>query len=228
VKTFPIISPSRSGHNWIMAMVQSWVWPNVVERYENVYPERFTYHFGQRDHVIGSMMPPVLVVRDYLNWCASYLKYRCNVPAGGPNRFKSINGATLFWLAITREALRHTCHIDPVVVVYYDEFVLNETYRRDICGQLGGSYDESMIDRVPCAGGYSSFDGRKHERSGSEMDVTNRFKWFFTAEGNYYMKFVRDNMEALEFYAANFMLDDQRRELVEIVREHKYIKKRIA
>lgn len=198
-------------------MLRSWM-PgyDIIEPYENAIPETFSREYQKMidSRACGDVQPPILQVRDYLNWGASFIKLFINEP-------DNVKGAKYaepyadYWLAIAKEANNHTSFFKEKQVIFYDRFVKDKRCRQEICESVGGIYNEDRLGYVPNNGRFSSFDGRDKQGRGYEMDVTNRYKWFMTNDGARFIKYMAMNKEALEYYRDHFELNTEKEELTE-------------
>ncbi|MHC4752917.1 MAG: hypothetical protein ACYTFW_24010 [Planctomycetota bacterium] len=119
----------------------------------------------------------LLIWRDFDDWIASSIMKAHKV---GATRTVSdipayVEKIVSGYRAIMREA-KNPQYYNAGCVIHYDKFVKSETYRRDMCWTLGGIYSESMLNKIPRNGHYSSFDSDKFQGRGSEMNVLNRAK----------------------------------------------------
>ena len=170
------IAPKRSGHAFVGNMIRSWT-DAIYKDMENRRPERFQRN---KRGII------VLQTRDLLNWFASY--YRASQTYN--RRMVSI------WWAISAEVYRPHLFPDAVRLIY-DRFFVERAYREDICRQIGGTYNEDVLEVVLPNGDGSSFsktqcDGRAHD-----LDVLNRYKQVPPA---IYRNLFRQNPGLKRFY----------------------------
>jgi hypothetical protein len=179
-----------------MDMFRSWMGKEwVIRNMESVYPAEFQkeVHPSYND-----TWPVVIVIRDYLNWAASWIKYRAN--SGNAALPQQTMDRAELWYQITREALGDTNYIANKYMLNYDLFVLDKKYREEVCEYLGGWYNEDKLDFVPGRGEGSSFDLKVFQGRGSEMDVINRWHWFLTEEGEPYQCHLKTRLDILEYY----------------------------
>ena len=218
MKYIGVIATSRSGHNWTTKFIRSWMNGDTVMQFENVLPKEWD---GKRRQRLYKGQPPpegsttiaICQIRDYLNFSASWIKYL--IERG--NAYRSSKVVPLFdkWLAIAQEGISDTSFIFGKITLYYDLFVQDEAYRRQICGLLGGDYNESELNHVPKGGMGSSFDKFQYQENGSEMKVIERWKWFNTEEGSYYIRYLKQRPQIVEYYASKFDLEPGKIELVD-------------
>lgn len=117
-----------------------------------------------------------------------------------------VNSMINKWLEIAKEYKGVTNHVPGFVKVYYDQFFVDEEYRRTICTQINGTYNENEINVVARAGGGSSFDRVNYDGNASDMRVLERYKqWNIEGMGevNPFLQYIKTH-EALDFYLNNF------------------------
>ena len=213
-----LIAPSRSGHTWTMGMVQSWLPGDIVHNFESIPPVIYSKRV-HRDVFYGSLPKhdqPVIAltqVRDFLNYAASWTKHKLNLRDA--HRQEAVTVMYEMWMDMTKETLGDTEHIkDKKITLYYDRFVQDENYRRELCDLLGGEYSEDMIDNVPANSPGSSFDKYDYQGRAHQMDVLNRWKWFLSEEGAPFIFYLKAARQVLEYYAARFDLDEEKKDFI--------------
>lgn len=80
MKYFIIISPSRSGHNFIKNVVKSWFRPALnieIHDYENVNPLKFNKNINLSENEYTQSIK-IILTRDLLNWFSSYFYFFIN------------------------------------------------------------------------------------------------------------------------------------------------------
>lgn len=203
MKNVIFIAACRTGHNFIMNQVQSWLPESKLVNYESILAEDYnrTLHqwikAGQIDD--DYRIFPVLIIRDLLNWWASYLKY---VPTVAEKNHQNLFN---IWVSHTREAFGLTNHIQNKIVVNYDQFNTKLYQREWLCDHVGGVYNEDRIDQVLEAGKGSSFDGR--HVPGRLMGTGLRYH--FMLDNKYWKEMLRKNPDALQLYRDNFYITDR-------------------
>jgi hypothetical protein len=191
-----VTGTSRSGHHFVINVIRSWgleVWKS--ENREPVY----RYGKGKRHLVNTAGAVHVIQTRDFLNWLASWMMMA--IPREVDD--KEICRLIDVWLTNSKEYFN-----GGSIPLLYDRFVGSEEYRRNICKQVGGTYNEDELNTVPRAGKGSSFDGSDFNGRGSEMDVLNRWVWFY-GEGQKYEPYIYRNREALSHYVNNYPKTEQ-------------------
>jgi hypothetical protein len=128
---------------------------------------------------------------------------------------KRIKYSGNIWLEAAKEFIGETNYMKNVVKVMYDDFVYSQEYRKHICEQVNGTYNESMLNIVPEAGNYSTFDGDAYQNRGSKMKVLERYKkWERIDSHLLILSFLKDS-EALKFYIDNFELNDDKKRFID-------------
>jgi len=158
-----ILSTSRSGHNFIKAMIKSWLPDVEFEMLENVLPT----HVYQHD---TKGTKKLIVIRDFKNFLASSLK-----ALSLTNGTWEVNIARKIeaYKAIKAEA-ENPKYYKNATVIDYDKFVADEEYRENICDDVGGEYTEKKLNYVPNEGNGSSFDGFELQGKGQTMNTRER------------------------------------------------------
>lgn len=218
------IATSRSGHNWIMLMVQSWINDSQPYSYENKLPIEFKYlpdkrsingvRFGSGNRNIN-----FVVVRDLLNWYASFVKLR--VDDGTVISDQYFLNHIGYWLAIAKEAYFYTNFVESKKIISYDYFRQSKLYRQVICRDSSGSYNEDFLNFVPTNGRSSSFDKRRFNGFGSQMKTSERFR-VFDGENPYsrWLSLLGEDREVLRLYFKHFTIDDDK---IDFIDRHKLV-----
>jgi len=183
------IAPKRSGHAFVGNMIKSWC------------PGRTYYDMeGHNPALDRENGIKILQTRDFLNWLASYSTYHDNCDNQANTR------PVRAWYLITRFM---NSHDSGFVSIVYDDFVVDQQYRKNICTAIGGTYDETMFLRVTDNGDGSTFDKMDFNGNADKMRVLIRYRQvpkklyvnFFTRYP-YYLKFYKkicDDPVKLEF-----------------------------
>lgn len=148
---------------------------------EGIIPERFvTMKLNDG--------PVVLQTRDLLNWYASYVVGRRNQRPGFARN----------WYSMTREIYYpKVLRKYKVIPVVFDEFVVSRRYRRNICEEIGGDYNETVLRDVHHGGGGSSFDKQTYHGQGDKMKVLERYK---QVPPEYFERLFREETHIYKFY----------------------------
>ena len=200
-----IIACCRSGHNFVRNQIESWTGETVIN-YEDLRPINYT---GNTVNII--------VVRDLLNWWASYLKW---ITKDGLDHHvcseKQLNNAFSIWDDITKEAFGITNYIPDKVIVNYDDFKKSQSYRISICSMILGSYNESRLDEVVSAGGGSSFD--YHKLLGTKLETDLRYNQIMKSDlKNLYLIMLMRNKQSIDIYTECFELTRNQQCLINII-----------
>ena len=175
-------APTRSGHNFLRFNLCSWlkIDPRVdYWNYEGISPSGFLERFNKdyrafekianRKKLHIPYMVPILTNRDLLDWLASIYKQTEN--AGREHTIVNLDN----WHSTTREIMKPGISHDFDFRFTYDEFISSEEFRRDLCEQMNGKYNEDYLNFVPKANKGSSFDKLTHQDHGSSMKTTERY-----------------------------------------------------
>ena len=193
-----ILSTTRSGHNFIKEVIESWGDYNVTVM-ERAMPE----HIYQ--YKLDSKGLRVIVIRDFKNCVASSIKSYLSKPAGreGPWRdnFKVTFGS--YW-AHVKEAVNPE-YYDAHLIIYYDRFCEDQAYRESICAQLGGKYTEDRLGFVSNEGHGSSWDKLTMQGEGQKMKTRNRHEQILETEWvDIYLQVLEENKESMDKYETFF------------------------
>lgn len=119
---------------------------------------------------------------------------------------KFLNHQLNIWLFMATEFIGNTNTFSSFIKTYYDEFFLSREYRKNICDKVGGTYNESKLNKVTRAGKYSTFDGEKFQGRAQQMNVLERYKEW-KPEHDKYLHILREH-SALDFYLNNFEITE--------------------
>ena len=144
-----ILSTTRSGHNFIKEVIESWILGVNITVMENCLPEK-VYAFK-----LDARSPRVIVIREFRNNLASAIKSygdaqrRLKRPVDELYKLlhESIAYKNNAYRAILKEA-EDKEYYDADVVIFYDDFCDSEEYRRVICEKLKGIYTEDRLGFV--------------------------------------------------------------------------------
>jgi len=141
--------------------------PELPVQKEDYCKKFFVDSFSEREDF-------VLVIRNPYNQYASILNWGMNRLLSHPNSFSNM------WIKMAKECLSYTNNFENKVVLKYDDWFSNSSYRRDIEKRLDLIEDDSRLNVVMKIGGRkswgSSFDGMKKKTNAQAMDVLNRWK----------------------------------------------------
>ena len=179
-----VLSTSRSGHNFIIEMIKSWLPGVKIQKLENAIPEDLHYH------QVGGKKK-LIVIRDFKNFLASSLKALTSASPWRENIEGKINAYRLI-----KEEAKHPKYYIHSTVIYYDKFVKDRKYREALCKELGGEYTEEKLNYVPNEGNGSSFNGFELQGKGSEMATRDRHKEILKTEwANIYKDLLEQNKD---------------------------------
>lgn len=211
MKNIIVVACCRSGHNFVMNQIRSWgefVLVNFEDCLPADYQKRLNYLEGTIiDTDLETM--PVIVMRDLLNWWASYLVWIKSKDV----REEKMQYAFDIWTQQAMEAIDATNHIENKLAVSYDGFKVIPSIRQWLCNKLGGNYSEELIDVVPEAGSGSSFDNLP----GSQMQTHLRYQQVINStDGPFYLHMLSQNKRAMDIYLDNFEPTADQRQICQL------------
>ena len=209
MKNIILVACCRSGHNFVINQIHSWGDYNVIN-FEDVEPEDYQKRLNYIEDVFLNNdhdTIPVIVMRDLLNWWASYLTWIRKYAVDD----EKIQHAFNIWTNQTQEAIGKTKYIEGKLEVSFDGFKVIPSIRQWLCESIGGNYSEDRIDVVPDAGGGSSFDNLP----GSQMDTHLRYRKMI--KDPYYLHMLSVNKKAMDLYRDNFSPSPEQMQLLNLL-----------
>jgi hypothetical protein len=113
----------------------------------------------------------VLILRNPLNNMASKATY--NKAWFLPEHVAAFLGA---WVQYAKEFLGLSSGLPDRVSVNFDRWFAEETYRRELAGQLGVEFSDSKLNEMDTNWGISSFDAYEFQGRAQEMPVLDRWR----------------------------------------------------
>lgn len=230
MKNIIVIASCRSGHNFVAEQIRSWGSEGeyIIHNFEDVKPrdhdmmkEQFCTA-GLIDDTLQTIT--VLVVRDLMNWWASYLKWILKSTISTHAKFDNdflllkeqthakFDHAFLLWKEQAEEAIQKTTFIASKAIVMYDAFKDMDSERKSLCNIVGGNYNESRLDLVPSPGRGSSFD---KGIPGREMKTHLRYQELISGPmRELYCGGLKENPEAVELYKKYFFLSEEKEKII--------------
>jgi hypothetical protein len=178
-----IIAPSRSGHNWIASMIQSWNPILEIVDLENISPERAADVYNLQSGKV------VLVTRDLLNWYASRKRGSITYSLSPLPPWEQIT-AEFYYL--TQYLLGY-----GAVRIKYEDFFTSAEYRHSICDVLGGVYNEKKLGFMPPGGRGSSFSRLEYQGRAQELGTLTRYT---QVPARLYLNLFKNRPDLLDFY----------------------------
>lgn len=172
MKNINFYAASRSGHHFVSSVIKSW------------FPDEICKHISHENAIVSNpgyqqyrYGPRILVIRNFLNWAASFHMHVVGVlQKGNKDRYQGTFDNLLRTYREVLEEYKESKYYNADVKVYYDKFKDDEQYRREICEKLGGTYTEVAIEFVPAPGRASSFDADRFQGRASQMQTSTRYK----------------------------------------------------
>ena len=208
----------RSGHNFVHEQLKSWDINKrlLIYNCEDMLPvnyEKEKFAIVSNGFLLDTQRETIklIVVRDLLNWWASYLKWIHKNPVHATP--KKLDNAFNIWTAQILEANTEQS-MGPSLYCEYDDFRTSQSSRIALRNKIGGLlYSEKMLNYVPSSGGGSSFDGTGVK--GSQMDTGTRYKQIINSELSWdYVTGLQRNPRAVDVYQRFFTLTDEQQEII--------------
>lgn len=186
----------RSGHhaimNWLMGMTESNVLynncnscgvPRNIEGHEDARYRYRNFENAKPENCQFRYKRSILVVRDPKNQFASYRRKSIDELKSGKSMlnhpFHTKEHAFILaeiWKSHAREALGHTKALRNNVVIIFDCWFTDPSYRMNVARELGLKFDDSGKKKLSQYGGGSSFEGRARSANPEMMNVTGRWR----------------------------------------------------
>jgi hypothetical protein len=170
-----------------------------------------------RDKNLLEQCTVILHTRDLLNWFSSYLYFRS---ASHNNRVKNLKGrlrhGVQCWHEIGKEYFGETDYLGGEFIrVFYDDFFAREDYRKDVCDCLGGEYNERVLNELPNAGRYSSFDGDRLQGSAQDMLTLKRYE-MVDPTLHHYFQLLSEIPGVLDLYTTYMPINQDKNEFLKL------------
>jgi len=234
---FILIASSRSGHNYIKNNILSWLglsWNDtrteldvngvMYDNWENGSPNCIEGKLNRLDiNLSKDKLLCVLLIRDYLNWLASYaimvhetfLDHPEWNESDHPEENEVIKVIIGNWEDIVKEYYGVTNYIPNVVKVNYDQFFVDVDYRKNICKQIGAEFNDDRLNIITTQGGGSSFDRLDYQSKAQSMNPFNRYEEILETEyRDHYLNLLKSNPSALDLYEKYFDIDDKKKKFI--------------
>ena len=158
------------GIDWTKKVSEQWGSLNKIVSFEehplSTIGQDYEQVLGKHDSV-----KKVVILRDPYNLFASRIKHYNRMLDSGVLFDKE--GVTLLWREYAEFFVGKP---SGVILVSYNRFVSDKGYRQELSEKLGGSFNDSTIDRIDENARGSSFDGMSFDGKASEMRVFDRWK----------------------------------------------------
>jgi len=117
------------------------------------------------------------------------------------------------WLLMGKEWIGETNYMPEFTRIYYDDFFRSQEYRKEICNEIGGQFNENRLNFVTPMGKYSTFDEDKFQGRAQQMKVLERYNQWLPRH-RHYLNTLKEH-EALEFYMNNFELTQDQKKFID-------------
>ena len=141
-----------------------------------------------------------------------YIQMQTTFPLAHKDRTEKALNA---WLSNAREVKGETNYLPQFTKIYYDEFVVSREYRMKICREIGGTYNENVLNKVAAGGGGSTFDKKFFDGRASQMKVLERWKIWGNSHREY-LELLRGH-EALDYYIDNFDVTAEEKQFIKSI-----------
>ena len=131
----------------------------------------------------------VVVLRDFKNWAASCIKM---AERDGKPVEEIINEDKI---DNYKNHFQHMSECNNLIYILYNRWAEEEGYRREICEKLGLHFTDSAFNQLSIFGEGSSFDGMRHIKTASLMQVNQRYKQM--EDNADYRRILEDNEQAV-------------------------------
>lgn len=182
----------RSGHHAVMEWIMSHFGPS---RLHNDFPIQKPHDYNQdsdgepceitnfEDHFVeealryAKQLPayndatPILVLRDPYNLFASRRRISSETKMD-----KVGESAKKLWMNHACEFARITKHLTDPILISFNEWFMNEEYRRKLSERLGKPFTDKSKDNIPGFGFGSSFKSSDPATKGSDLKVLERWR----------------------------------------------------
>jgi hypothetical protein len=145
----------------------------------------------------AAVLQPVLIIRRFRNWLASCASKDYNRIKGKPTRELMDKWHTLLgnYRNHLKAAIGWPTPFYNLVTIRFDDWFVDEGYRRIIAEQLDIEFTDAGLHRVPKFGGGSTFDKQAFDGNAQHMGVLDRWK---QAAGNETYEWIMQHNEDLD------------------------------
>lgn len=141
-------------------------------------------------NVFGSGTRLVVVLRDFKNWVASYIKM---AGRDGKPYDELINDEKI---DTYKDHCKFFFESSDIEYILFNRWFSSERYRRELTERLNLTFTDAAIDQKSPFGGGSSFDKMEYLKTASLMKVNDRYKQM--EDHPVYNNIIKENQEALE------------------------------
>ena len=125
----------------------------------------------------------LIVLRDPFNYLASCIRKR-QIQTRDPYWLDLKFAYIPTWLQYARECAGESDYLSDFVFISFNDWFRNRAYRQRLATILDISCTDRGLDFVPIFGSGSSFDRRRYNGKGRQMDVLGRWR-YYAADPNY-------------------------------------------
>lgn len=158
--------------------------PEAVDLLVVLFQSQHLWHLSAQDPLVlgveATNTKRVLLLRDPFNWAASYMK-----------KSQHPDDTSVWphlWKEYAKEYIGATNYLPDAIKVNYNNWFVDQSYRRQLSVQLGLNFTDKALEVVTSHGKGSSFELTKFDRRAQQMQVLERWQFF------------KDNAEYLEAF----------------------------
>ena len=140
--------------------------------------------------IFGSGTELVVILRDFKNWVASYIKM---AGRDGKPYDKLINDKKI---DTYKDHCKFFFESSDIKYILFNRWFSSKEYRRELAEWLGLYFTDAAINQGSPFGGGSSFDKMEYLKTASLMKVNDRYKQM--EDHPVYNRIIKENQEALE------------------------------
>ena len=152
----------------------------LIVSFEHDSPKTLIAHADEVQFTKHRQRSILLIIRDPLNFYASVLQNWRNLNRTEEQIDSVMRNVVIAWKNLAKEIVGDTEHIPDKIVVNFNLWFCDYSYRQMLSKTLGLRFTDESRDQLATSGGWisSSFDGRNWAGHATEMKVLNRWEKF--------------------------------------------------
>ncbi|MGF1482022.1 MAG: hypothetical protein ACFB4I_21500 [Cyanophyceae cyanobacterium] len=174
--------------------------PDHVDLLIILFQSQHLWHLRANEPIVSGVeakeIQCIFLLRDPFNWAASYMQ-----KSQHPD---DVNVWPGMWKAYAQEYLGITHYLPEKVLINYNQWFAERTYRQQISAELGLAFTDETVNMVTHHAGGSSFDRTSFNRGAQQMSVMNRWQHF--RENHAYKEAFRKHPEIIDLSKQIFHL----------------------
>ena len=185
----------------------------LMYNYEDFYLPRLATNdlLPRKEQLVGNSDREfdVLVLRDPFNLAASRTRFR-----KGRWPVNWFSSTVELWLDYAKEYLGHTNYLRHKIVINYNKWFSDATYRKQLSHQIGLEFSDKGLNRVSGSGKGSSWDGMRDDRNAQKMKVLDR--WHSVIHDSEFRSLFHKRYDVRDISEAIFGIMPRTRDLFDI------------